>query len=77
MALRPLGEGRWTTGTFRLPSGVYTYVFLVDGRPTLPAEVTRREADGFGGENGVLLVDGLPATLAPPASPGPAGAPPR
>lgn len=77
MALRPDGEGRWTTGAFRLPSGIYTYVFLVDGRPTLPAEVTRREADGFGGENGVLLVDGLPATLAPPASPGPAGAPPR
>jgi hypothetical protein len=72
-----VGEGRWSTGPLRLQSGVYTYVFLVDGLPTLPSEVTHREPDGLGGENGVLLVDGLPSTLAPPPSPGPAGAPPR
>jgi len=77
IALRPVGEGRWSTGPLRLQSGVYTYVFLVDGLPTLPSEVTHREPDGLGGENGVLLVDGLPSTLAPPPSPGPAGAPPR
>lgn len=57
IALLPQGGDVWSV-SLHLPAGVYTYTFLVDGKPTLPPDVHDREPDGFGGENGVLLVDG-------------------
>ncbi len=49
-------NGIWTVRFF-LPAGRYTYKFLVDGKTRLPdPNASLREADGFGGENSVLIV---------------------
>jgi hypothetical protein len=49
-------NGLWTVRFF-LPAGRYTYQFLVNGRIRLPDPNSAiREADGFGGENSVLIV---------------------
>jgi hypothetical protein len=49
-------EGIWTVRFF-LRAGRYTYKFLVDGKIRLPdPNSSMREADGFGGENSVLIV---------------------
>ena len=49
-------NGIWTARFF-LRAGRYTYKFLVDGKTRLPdPNSTMREADGFGGENSVLIV---------------------
>ena len=51
------GEGGLWTARFFLPAGKYTYKFLVDGKIRLPdPNSSIREADGFGGENSVLIV---------------------
>lgn len=36
--------------------GVQEYVYLVDGEPVVPPEASQRRDDGFGGINGVLVV---------------------
>lgn len=47
------GAGLWELDR-ALPSGRHSFVYLLDGVPFLPQEVTRRQPDGFGGENGVI-----------------------
>lgn len=47
--------GRWVI-ELDLDPGEYEYVYLVDGQPLTPPEAARRRADGFGGENGLLVV---------------------
>ncbi|MFH1465319.1 MAG: glycogen-binding domain-containing protein [Pseudomonadota bacterium] len=58
----PVAMTRWPDGTWvlelDLPPGEHTYVYLVDGAPETPPEAARRRPDGFGGENGVLVVAG-------------------
>jgi hypothetical protein len=50
-------DGRWWTITFFLAPGVYRYSFRdADGQWFLPASIPYRVDDGFGGENGVLVV---------------------
>ena len=39
-----------------VPPGRHTYSFLVDGQPVRPPEADAYVSDGFGSENGVLLV---------------------
>jgi len=65
------GEGGSWRLTVTLPPGTHEYAYLVDGVPLTPPEATTRRDDGFGGENGVLVVVGTPAQSAPvsPVSP--------
>jgi hypothetical protein len=50
-------EGGFWVVTVQLPRGVYLYAYRTeDGRVFLPASVEARRPDGFGGENGVLVV---------------------
>ncbi len=49
-------RGDWRV-ELTLPAGIYEYIYLIDGQPLTPPEATRRQDDGFGGENGVLVVD--------------------
>jgi hypothetical protein len=52
-----LGENGIWTARFFLRAGRYTYKFLVDGKIRLPdPNSSVQEADGFGGENSVLIV---------------------
>lgn len=56
---RPLALTRAPDGwavELSVPPGEYEYVYLVDGEPLVPPESPQRRDDGFGGENGVLLV---------------------
>ncbi len=57
----PIPMSRDDRGDWRveltLPAGIYEYIYLIDGQPLTPPEATRRQDDGFGGENGVLVVD--------------------
>lgn len=55
--LERAADGRFE-GTFRLPPGRHEYHLLVDGEPTRPPNASRYVEDGFGGENGVLVVPG-------------------
>jgi len=48
-------DGVWTIER-TLPSGVHTYIYLVDGEARVPPEAVRTEPDGFGGSNGVIIV---------------------
>ncbi|HER42924.1 MAG TPA: hypothetical protein ENO08_00500, partial [Candidatus Eisenbacteria bacterium] len=49
-------DGLWSVRFF-LPAGRYTYKFLVDGKIRIPDPGSSpREADGFGGENSILMV---------------------
>lgn len=48
-------DGDWHLEMALLP-GTYEYVYLIDGRTTVPADAPARREDGFGGTNGVLLV---------------------
>jgi len=48
-------DGEWQLA-MALPPGTYEYCYLVDGRPVPPPEALVRRSDGFGGENGVLLI---------------------
>lgn len=54
---RPLerSEEGWILDV-ELAPGVYEYVYRVDGRTLAPPEATERRDDGFGGENGLLVV---------------------
>jgi len=50
-------EGGFWVASLQLPRGVYLYTFRTeDGRVFLPPSVGARRPDGFGGENGVLVV---------------------
>ena len=39
-----------------VPAGDYEYIYLVDGEGEVPPEATTQRPDGFGGNNGVLIV---------------------
>ena len=58
----PLPMERWPDGTWvlvlDLPPGEHAYSYLVDGVPTTPPEALRHRPDGFGGEDGILLIEG-------------------
>lgn len=56
MALTPTESGEWSL-ELELEPGAYEYVYLVDGNPVVPPEARMRRDDGFGGENGVLVVE--------------------
>jgi hypothetical protein len=49
-------DGRWER-VVELPPGEHEYVYIVDGTPTVPPEAPARRGDGFGGHNGVLVVE--------------------
>ena len=50
--------GMWTT-ELRLPPGVYSYNFIVDGEILLPdPDAPNQMPDGYGGTNSILLVKG-------------------
>ena len=50
--------GLWTT-ELRLPPGVYSYNFIVDGELLLPdPDAPNQMPDGYGGTNSILLVRG-------------------
>jgi anti-sigma factor RsiW len=50
--------GMWTT-ELRLPPGVYSYNFIVDGEILLPdPNAPNQMPDGYGGTNSILLVKG-------------------
>ena len=51
----PDADGRWQ-GTVALPQVIWRYAFVVDGRWLRPEDAPKYEADGFGGENGLLIV---------------------
>jgi hypothetical protein len=48
----------WET-TIPIPSGIWRYAFVVDGKWTSPSDAMRYEDDGFGGTNGILQVDAV------------------
>ena len=50
-------DGTWHL-SLPLKRGLYEYVYLIDGQPQTPPEAERHNSDGFGGENGVLVVGG-------------------
>ncbi|MBN1335969.1 MAG: glycogen-binding domain-containing protein [Deltaproteobacteria bacterium] len=56
----PLPLARGPDGTWvlvvPLPPGEYEYCWLVDGKARSPVEAARRRPDGFGGENGIVVV---------------------
>ncbi len=49
------GHGGWSL-SLELPPGEHLYVYLVDGQAVVPPEALRRRPDGFGSENGVVVV---------------------
>ena len=49
------GDGVWERA-LALEPGIYRYAYVVDGKWVKPPEAARYEADGFGGQNGVLIV---------------------
>lgn len=53
----PNADGVWET-TVVLKPGIWRYAFVVDGEWVKPPDALRYEDDGFGGENGVLIVPG-------------------
>lgn len=55
IALRPLGDGRWTA-TLRLLPGDYEYRLLVDGAWRDDPDATRRVPNPFGSSNCVLVI---------------------
>ena len=56
--VRATHEGLWRT-RLRLPPGVYQYSFVIDGTVWERDPLARKTAaDGFGGENSVIIVDG-------------------
>lgn len=48
-------DERWEVAV-ELPPGEHEYIYLVDGQPLVPPEAPNTRDDGFGGENGVLVV---------------------
>lgn len=56
----PDSAGDWRV-TEALPPGLWRYAFVVDGVWTKPPDAERYEGDGFGGENGIILVARRPA----------------
>lgn len=58
----PLAMARWPDGSWvlelDLAPGEHTYTYLVDGTPLTPPEAVHRRSDGFGGEDGVIVVEG-------------------
>lgn len=51
-------EGRWTA-RLKLPPGVHQYAFVIDGSTWVPDPGAKTTlADGFGGRNSVLIIDG-------------------
>ncbi len=48
-------DGTWVL-VLPLPAGEYEYCWLVDGVAHRPVEAARRRPDGFGGENGIVVV---------------------
>ena len=48
-------DGRWELAVVLVP-GNYEYAYIVDGQPVRPPEASQVRPDGFGGENGVLVV---------------------
>jgi hypothetical protein len=56
--LRPTAERDVWEATIALPAGSHRYRFLVDGEAQRPPEASRYAPDGFGGEDGVIEVEG-------------------
>jgi len=48
-------DGVWQC-VITLPPGEHEYIYLVDGVPVVPPEAPSTRDDGFGGQNGVLVV---------------------
>lgn len=56
--IRSTHQGLWRT-RLRLPRGIYQYSFVVDGTTwAKDPQAKKYLADGFGGENSVIIVDG-------------------
>lgn len=56
--IRANHEGRWTA-RLKLPPGVHQYAFVIDGSTWVPDPGAKTTlADGFGGRNSVIIVDG-------------------
>ncbi len=53
----PDRDGLWET-SLTLHPGIWRYAFVIDGVWTVPPDAPRYEADGFGGQNGVIDVTG-------------------
>lgn len=50
------GDGAWER-ILRLPPGRYQYMFLVDGKWITPPNAPHIVQDGFGRQNGLLIVE--------------------
>lgn len=48
-------DGSWAL-RLTLPPGEHEYVYRVDGELVTPPEASVRRSDGFGGENGVIII---------------------
>jgi 1,4-alpha-glucan branching enzyme len=55
LAAAPEGEDLWQVD-LNLPTGRYTYSFLIDGQSVKPPDAEAYVSDGFGGTNGVIEV---------------------
>lgn len=58
-------DGRRWAVTVPVPAGSWEFVYRVDGRTVVPPAADRWVPDGYGGTNGVVVVDG--PTLVPEA----------
>ena len=50
-------RGRWWAVALEVQPGTWEYAYLVDGEPVAPPEAALHRDDGFGGRNGVLVVE--------------------
>lgn len=62
--MQQVSPGRWSLD-LPLEPGEHLYAYLVDGQAVAPPEALRHRPDGFGGENGVLVIAGEPAAEGP------------
>lgn len=58
VAMERTDDGSWHLER-TLPVGVHQYTYLVDGQPHPPPEAEQLQPDGFGGHNGILIIDGF------------------